>query len=126
MKTEDLASEALLLALEESIKARSSNGIAMDAWDTVFSEGGALLSALIPFQHSTPFTGLKLPSREQVQLVYETYRSRLHIMSCLPPIQAYRLAILSDQVFPDGQAQHALRPVVSQALARLISREFTV
>lgn len=124
MRIELLAAEALLLALEHAVIAERKSAIPCESWDAVFEPGGALFAALIPFHQNAPFSGLDLPSREHVQLVYETYRSRLDSLSCLPPVQACRLALASDQIFPDGCAFKALRPVASAALERLLAREF--
>lgn len=76
MKTEALAAEAVLLAVEDSVINGHSQGIHFESWDHVFAEGGSLFESLIDYQACEPFTGCDLPSREQVQLIYETYRSR--------------------------------------------------
>lgn len=125
MQTELLAAEALLLALEHSARNGAQSGIQFGAWDHVFSDGGPLLSALVPFSQDAPFSHLDLPSREQVQLVYETYRSRLQVISWMPPMQAYRQALLIDVLFPEGQAAFAVRPAALDALSQLLRREFT-
>jgi hypothetical protein len=126
MQTEYLAAEALLLALEDSVSQGAPSGIRFESWDRVFSDGGPLLTALIPFHSQAPFRGLNLPSREQVQLVYETYRSRLQVISWMPPMQAYRQALLSDQIFPQGLAAFAMRPPALDALSELLRNEFAV
>jgi len=126
MQTECLAAEALLLALEDSIRRGAQHGIRFESWDYVFSDGGPLLSALIPFSREAPFTRLNLPSREQVQLVYEAYRSRLQVISWMPAMQAYRQTLLIDQIFPEGQASFALRPPALASLSQLLRNEFTV
>ena len=74
MKTETLAAEAVLLAVEDSVVNGHSQGIHFDSWDHVFSDGGSLLDVLIDYEAFEPFVGADLPTREQVQLVYETYR----------------------------------------------------
>lgn len=126
MQTELLAAEALLLALEDSTRKGIRSGVQFESWDHVFSEGGPLLKALIPFAKDAPFSHLDLPSREQIQLVYETYRSRLQVISWMPPMQAYRQALLIDMLFPEGQAAFAVRPAALDALSQLLRREFTV
>lgn len=87
MKTEALAAEAVLLAVEDSVVNGHSQGIHFDSWDHVFSDGGPLFDALIDYQAFEPFTGCDLPTLEQAQLVYETYRSRLHILSWMPQLR---------------------------------------
>lgn len=126
MQTELLAAEALLLALEHSTHRGVRSGVQFESWDYVFSDGGPLLKALIPFSNEAPFSHLDLPSREQIQLVYETYRSRLQVISWMPPMQAYRQALLIDTLFPEGQAAFAVRPAALDALSQLLRREFTV
>ena len=81
MKTEALAAGAVLLAVEDSVINGHSQGIHFESWDHVFAEGGPLFESLIDYQACEPFTGCSLPSREQVQLIYETYRSRLYVVS---------------------------------------------
>ena len=73
----------------------------------MFSDGGPLFDVLIDYEAFEPFTGADLPTREQVQLVYETYRSRLHILSWMPPTQAFLQAIQINQFFPSAQAAFA-------------------
>ena len=126
MKTETLAAEAVLLAVEDSVVNGHSQGIHFESWDYVFSEGGPLFDALIDYEAFEPFTGCDLPTREQVQLVYETYRSRLHILSWMPPTQAFLQAIQIDQFFPAGQAAFAVRPASIDALKKLLKSEFAL
>ena len=122
MKTEALAAEAVLLAVEDSVINGHSQGIHFESWDHVFAEGGPLFESLIDYQACEPFTGCDLPSREQVQLIYETYRSRLHILSWMPPTQAYKHAVEIDQFFPAGQAAFAIRPASIDALKHLLKK----
>ena len=124
MKTEVLAAEAVLLSVEDSVINGHAQGIHFESWDHIFSDGGPLFEALIDYQAYEPFTGANLPSREQVQLVYETYRSRLHILSWMPPTQAYLQAVQIDQFFPAGQAAFAVRPASIDVLQRLLKNEF--
>ena len=126
MKTEALAAEAVLLAVEDSVINGHSQGIHFESWDHVFAEGGSLFGSLIAYQACEPFTGCDLPSREQVQLIYETYRSRLHILSWMPPTQAYKHAVEIDQFFPAGQAAFAIRPASIDALKQLLKNEFAL
>ena len=126
MKTEALAAEAVLLAVEDSVINGHSQGIHFESWDHVFAEGGPLFQSLIDYQACEPFTGCDLPSREQVQLIYETYRSRLHILSWMPPTQAYKHAVEIDQFFPVGQAAFAIRPASIDALKHLLKSEFVL
>jgi hypothetical protein len=92
----------------------------------VFSDGGPLFDILIDYEAFEPFTGADLPTREQVQLVYETYRSRLHVLSWMPPTQAFLLAIQIDQFFPSAQAAIAVRPASIDALRKLLNSEFAL
>ena len=124
MKTETLAAEAVLLAVEDSVINGHSQGIHFDSWDHVFSDGGPLFDVLIDYEAFEPFTGADLPTREQVQLVYETYRSRLHVLSWMPPTQAFLQAIQIDQFFPSAQAAFAVRPASIDALRELLKSEF--
>lgn len=126
MQTELLAAQALLLALEDSVDNGVTQGIRFESWDLVFSDGGPLLSSLIAFDQHCPFTDLDLPSREQVQLVYETYRSRLQVISWMPPMQAYARALLIDQIYPEACASAAVHPVCLDGLSQLLDSEFTV
>jgi hypothetical protein len=126
MKTEVLAAEAVLLSVEDSVINGHAQGIHFESWDHIFSDGGPLFEALIDYQAYEPFTGANLPSREQVQLVYETYRSRLHILSWMPPTQAYLQAVQIDQFFPAGQAAFAVRPASIDVLQRLLKNEFVL
>ena len=88
MQTETLAAEAVLLAIEDSVVNGHSQRIHFDSWDHVFSDGGPLVDVFIDYEAFESFTGANLPTREQVQLVYETYRSRLQVLSWIPPTQA--------------------------------------
>ena len=126
MQTELLAAQALLLALEDSVDNGVTQGIHFESWDVVFSEGGPLLSSFIAFDHSEPFSHLDLPSREQVQLVYETYRSRLQVISWMPPMQAYARALMIDQIYPEAAASQSLHPACLDGLTQLLGSEFTV
>ena len=126
MKTEALAAGAVLLAVEDSVINGHSQGIHFESWDHVFAEGGPLFESLIDYQACEPFTGCNLPSREQVQLIYETYRSRLYIVSWMPPTQAYRHAVEIDQFFPAGKATFAIRPASFDALKHLLKSEFAL
>ena len=126
MKTEALAAEAVLLAVEDSVINGHSQGIHFESWDHVFAEGGPLFESLIDYQACEPFTGCDLPSREQVQLIYETYRARLYILSWMPPPQAYNQAVEIDQFFPVGQAAFAIRPASIDALKHLLKNEFVL
>ena len=45
----------------------------------VFRRPEPLFDVFIDYQAFEPFTGADLPTREQVQLVYETCRSRLYV-----------------------------------------------
>jgi len=126
MKTEALVAEVVLLAVEDSVINGHSQGIHFESWDHVFAEGGPLFESLIDYQACEPFTGCDLPSREQVQLIYETYRSRLHILSWMPPTQAYKHAVEIDQFFPAGQAAFTIRPASIDALKHLLKNEFAL
>jgi hypothetical protein len=126
MKTEALAAEAVLLAIEDSVVNGHSQGIHSDSWDHVFSDGGPLFDALIDYQAFEPFTGCDLPTLEQAQLVYETYRSRLHILSWMPPTQAFLQAVQIDQFFPAGQAASGVRPASIDALTKILKSEFAL
>ena len=126
MKTEALAAEAVLLAVEDSVVNGHSQGIHFDSWDHVFSDGGPLFDALIDYQAFEPFTGCDLPTLEQAQRVYETYRSRLHILSWMPPTQAFLQAVQIDQFFPAGQAASAVRPASIDALTKILKSEFAL
>lgn len=126
MKTEALAAEAVLLAVEDSVVNGHSQGIHFDSWDHVFSDGGPLFDASIDYQAFEPFTGCDLPTLEQAQLVYETYRSRLHILSWMPPTQAFLQAVQIDQFFPAGQAASAVRPASIDALTKILKSEFAL
>ena len=126
MKTEALAAEAVLLAVEDRVINGHLQEIHFESWDHVFAEGGPLFESLIDYQACEPFTGCDLPSREQVQLIYETYRSRLHILSWMPPTQAYKHAVEIDQFFPAGQAAFAIRPASIDALKHLLKNEFAL
>ena len=126
MKTETLAAEAVLLAVEDSVVNGHSQGIHFDSWDHVFSDGGPLFDALIDYQAFEPFTGCDLPTLAQAQLVYETYRSRLHILSWMPPTQAFLQAVQIDQFFPVGQAASAVRPASIDALIKILKSEFAL
>jgi hypothetical protein len=126
MATETLAAEAVLLAVEDSVVNGHSQGVHFDSWDDVFSDAGPLFDALIDYQAFKPFTGCDLPSLEQAQLVYETYRSRLHILSWMPPTQPFLQALQVDQFFPAGQAAFAVRPASIDALTKILKSEFAL
>lgn len=80
----------------------------------------------IDYQAFEPFTGAVLPTREQVQLVYETYRSRLHVLSWMPPTQAFLQAIQIGQVFPAAQADYAVRSPSIDALRKPLKSKFAL
>ena len=92
----------------------------------MFSDGGPLFDVLIDYEAFEPFAGADLPTREQVQLVYETYRSRLHVLSWMPPTQAFLQAIKIDQFFPSAQAAFAVRPPSIDALGKLLKSELVL
>jgi hypothetical protein len=92
----------------------------------VFSDGGPLFEVLIDYEAFEPFTGADLPKRKQVQLVYETYRSRLHVLTWTPPTQPFLQAIEIDQFFPAAQAAFAVRPASIDALRKLLKSEFAL
>jgi hypothetical protein len=121
-----LAAQALLLALEDSIDNGVTQGIRFESWDLVFSDGGPLISSFIAFDRAHPFSNLKLPHREQVQLVYETYRSRLQVISWMPPMQAYARALMIDHIYPEACASESIRPICLDGLSQLLDSEFTV
>ncbi len=49
MKTETLAAEAVLLAIEDSVVNGHSQGIHLDSWNHVFADSGPLFDLLIDY-----------------------------------------------------------------------------
>ena len=62
-KTETLAAEAALLAVEDSVVNSHSQRIHFDSWDHVFADGGPLFDVLVDYEAFEPFTGADLPTR---------------------------------------------------------------
>ncbi|MGA1206201.1 MAG: hypothetical protein EBS77_00190 [Gammaproteobacteria bacterium] len=123
MNTDTLAAMALMLALEDSVVNEDGEGIHPDAWELLFVAGSPLLTDLIHFDDRLPFTGMKTPSKEQIQLVYESYRSRLQSLALTPPLRAYRHALMADALFPEGHAAYLMRASVLDALIPLLTYE---
>ena len=92
----------------------------------MFSDDGPLFEVLIDYEACEPFTGADLPKRKQVQLVYETYRTRLQVLSWMPPTQAFLQAIKIDRFFPSAQAAFAVRPASIDALGKLLKSELVL
>lgn len=123
MKTDTLAAMALMLALEDSVVNEDGEGIHPDAWELLFVDGSPLLTELIHFDDHLPFKGMQTPSKEQIQLVYESYRSRLQSLALTPPLRAYRHALTADALFPQGHAAYLMRASVLDALVQLLAHE---
>lgn len=123
MQTESLAAMALMLALEDSVVNEDGAGIHPEAWELLFVSGSPLLTELIEFDHHLPFLAMQHPTKEQIQLVYESYRSRLQSIALTPPLRAYRHALMADALFPEGHAAFLIRTAVLDALITLLGRE---
>lgn len=123
MKTESLAAMALMLALEDSVLNEDGEGIHPEAWELLFVAGSPLLTDLIDFDHHLPFLAMQTPTKEQIQLIYESYRSRLQSIALTPPLRAYRHALLADALFPHGHAAYLIRAAVLDAFIALLSKE---
>ena len=104
MKTETLAAEAVLLAIEDSVVNGHSQGIHFDSWDHVFSDGGPLFDAFIDYEAFEPFTGADLPTRKLFQLVYETYpQGSMFLVGCLQLRRFYKQYKATNSFHPHKQ-----------------------